>query len=463
MWSPRLRPFRPRAPRRSAAACAALLVVLLAAALRPAVAQDGFSLADALAMARGEHPALRAAGGRRQSAVGQARQDAAFLNPTLEYRRENIGGPIAPDEFVTAALGVDAYGRRYALRGLVGAVAARAAADSTTTARTVEYDVARAYWRAALAVALRGVADAQRQAFDSLSTVQVRRAREGAIAEGAAMRTQLEAARLRLVAATARADAERARGDLARALALPLDRVPWPTDPVDVPGGAPAVRTVAYAGTAVGGGAGAAAEYQPEPDARALVEAALRQRPEVVAARARLVEAQRRAGVERLGGRPGVGGVAGYKRTAAANTGLVGVYVSVPLFDRNQGGRARAAGDLVAAENDLRAAEAQVTAEVEAGVRAYATLLAESGGAATSGGGALNAASLDARGRDVAAVTEVAYREGAATLLELLDAVRSRGDVRAAALRWAADLRLARLDLERATGAPAAPATTLTK
>ena len=61
-------------------------------------------------------------------------------------------------------------------------------------------------------------------------------------------------------------------------------------------------------------------------------------------------------------------------------------------------------------------------------------------------------------------MTALAYQEGAATLLELLDAVRSRGDVRAAALRWAAELRLARVELDRAVGlagpdATPAPAT----
>lgn len=431
-----------------------------AGAAGPAVARPAavrFSLADALTLARRDHPSLRAAAGRRLSAVGAARQDAAFFNPVVEWRRENIGAPIPRDEFVTATLGADAYGRRYALRGLVGSVAARAAADSTVTGRAVEFDVARAYWRAALAIALRDVADAQRRAVDSLSAVQARRAREGAVAEGAAMRTALEADRVRLTAATARADAERARGDLARALAQPLDVVPWPTDSLE-PG---ARARVAVAG--VGGpdprtsqarlvAAVASTEVTPAtsaPDPRAYAAAALRGRPEILAARARLAETERRVRAERLGGLPGVGAVSGYKGTGGYRTGVLGVFVSVPLFDRNQGARARAAGDLLAAQNDLRAQEAQITAEVEASVRAYAALLAEG----PTGGGV--AAALDARGRDVADVTAVAYREGAATLLELLDAVRSRGDVRAAAVRWAADLRLARLDLDRAVGAPA--------
>lgn len=454
---------RLRAAAPSARRCGAVVTLVLFGPRVPARAQTGkaqtantantapsqFSLADALAAVRGSHPSLRAAGGRRQAAVGTARQDAAFFNPVVEYRRENIGGPVAPDEFAIVSLGADAYSRRYALRGLVGSVGARAAADSVTAGRAVEFDVARAYWRAALAVALRDAAEEQQRAVDSLAAVQARRAREGAVAEGASLRTQVEADRVRLAAASAQADAERAHADLARALALPFDRVPWPTDGLDLPSAAvAAVRPAAFAPSGVAPNAVAA------PGVDSLTALALRQRPELVAARARLDETQRRQRAERLGALPGIGAVGGYKRTAGYNTGVAGVFVSVPLFDRNQGARARSEGDQIAAENDLRALEAQVSAEVVGAVRAYQTLVA-----AGPPGGASAARTLDARGRDVAAVTELAYREGAATLLELLDAVRSREAGRAAALRWAADLQLARLDVERATGA-AVPAPT---
>lgn len=428
------------ARRRRAAWLAACAPVTLAAPCAPAGAQDAgvpvagapvavaqtaaprFTLADALAAAR-HNPLLRAAGARARSAVGTARQDAAFLNPVVEYRRENLGAPVAPDVFGTVTLGADAYGRRYALRGLVGSIGARAAADSTTAGRVVVFDVARAYWRAALAVGLLDAAAAQQRAVDSLAAVQTRRAQEGAVAEGAAMRTRLEADRARLTTASARAEAERGRADLARALAMPVDSVPWPTDELDV-----------------------AADSSAAADQAALVALALRQRPEVLGARARLDETQRRQRAERLGALPGIGATAGYKRTAGYNSGVAGVFVSLPLFDRNQGARARAEGDLIAAENDLRAQEAQVSADVVGAIRAYRALVREGPSAARA------ARTLDTRGRDVVAVTALAYQEGAATLLELLDAVRSRGDLRTAALRWASDLRIARIELDRAAG-----------
>ncbi len=430
-----------RSRRRPAVSLAFLAALVLLARGAPAQraptppTAPSFTLADALAAARNS-PVLRAAGGRARSAVGAARQEAAFFNPIAEYRRENIGAPLPADVFGTVTLGADAYGRRYALRGLVGSVGARAAADSAAAGRAVVFDVARAYWRAALAVGLLDVAATQQRAVDSLVAIQTRRAREGAIAEGAALRTRLEADRARLATASARADAERGRAELARALALPVDSVPWPTDELDV-------------------GAGVTTS-DPALEQASLVALAVRTRPEVVGARARLDEAERRARAERLGALPGVGATAGYKRTGGYNSGVAGVFVSLPVFDRNEGARARAEGDRVAAANDLRAQEAQVSADVVGAVRAYEALVRD-GPSATR-----VAATLDARGRDVAAVTAVAYQEGAATLLELLDAVRARGDVRAAALRWAADLRLARVELDRSTGriAPALTAAT---
>ena len=62
--------------------------------------------------------------------------------------------------------------------------------------------------------------------------------------------------------------------------------------------------------------------------------------------------------------------------------------------------------------------------------------------------------SLATRAAEVAQVADAAYAAGGGSLLELLDARRARAEALTAALRWAADLRLARLELNRASGAP---------
>jgi outer membrane protein TolC len=127
----------------------------------------------------------------------------------------------------------------------------------------------------------------------------------------------------------------------------------------------------------------------------------------------------------------------------------------LPFFDRNSGNRQRAQGELLIAQSELRAAESGVSAEIVSAVRAYRALVesyAGSVGAAVADGNGLH--DLERRGDSVATIAAVAYREGAIPLFELLDAERARTDVRASALRAAAELHMARIDLLRALGLP---------
>jgi outer membrane protein, heavy metal efflux system len=429
---------RPRVAQLVLAVCAATGSVALPAQRTTAVPQRdsagsvraGFSLADAVMLARRAHPLLAAAGGRRQSVTGAVRQESAFPNPTLEWRRENLNSPLQRDEFVTAALPIDLYGRRVALRNARALTAARTLQDSATTARLVEFDVARAYWRTTLAFALHEAALSQRQAVDTIARIEAERAMQGAVPAGAALRARLEADRARLAEAGARAEVERARGDLARALALPFDSVPQPTATMGVDVGV----TIST------------------PDA--LLAVARSHRSELLGARARVDEALKRQAAERLGTLPALGVQGGSKRTSGFQTGTVAIGVAIPLFDRNGGNRERAQGDVLIAQSDLRAAESTVAAEVIAAARAYGALQREYDRAVDGADAGDGLRELAVRGARVATIAATAYREGAIPLFELLDAERVRADVRVASLRAAAEVQIARLDLLRALGLP---------
>ncbi len=390
-----------------------------------------FTLADAAAMARRQHPLLSAASGRRLAAAGAARQEGALPNPLFEWRKENYGSPLPRDEFVSLGLPVDLYGRRMALRSAGGLVASRARADSSTTARDVEYDVARAYWRTALAYALLDAAEAQRYAVDTIARIETERARQGQVSNGSAMRARLEADRARLAVSGTRAEVERARGDLARALALPFDSVPRPTDAVRVDSSATSLPTL-----------------------DALLTLARSRRSELLSAQARVDETSRRQLAEKLGTLPALGVQVGNKRTSGFLTQTVQVGVAVPLFDRNGGNRERARGEQLMAEGDLRAARSAVDAQVLSAYRAYRALLEEYDRTGDAGLSADGLRSLEQRGATVAGVAGVAYREGAISLFELLDAERVRADVRSTAMRAAAEVQMARVDLLRAIGLP---------
>jgi outer membrane protein, heavy metal efflux system len=387
-----------------------------------------FTLADATALARAGHPVLQVIAGRRLSISGAARQEGAFPNPVLEWRRENLGSAIPRDEFYSASLPVDVYGRRLALRSASAMVTTRAIADSVTAMRGIEYDVAHAYWEAAYAARVREIATVHRAAIDSIAAIETERARQGAVAVGSALRAQLEADRAFLSEAAARAGAEHARAALARALALPFDSVPMPTDSIGN------------------------RDMRPISDIVSLLMQARDRRSELVAARARVDETERRQRAERLGSLPGLGLQSGSKRTGGVLTGVIQLGVTIPLFDRNGGARERAAGDALVAAGELRALQAAVHAEVSAAARAYESLRV--GVMAVASRRQSEPSEPGPRGAAVAEIAAAAYREGAIPLFDLLDAYRVRAESNVAMLRAATDLQLAHIDLLRAVGVP---------
>jgi len=403
-----------------ASAVALLPVAYPLAAQRPDA--PPLTVAGAMALARAHHPGLTAASARRATAVGAARQEAALPNPVLEWRQENVRSPLQPDRFLTMTQPLDLTGRRLALRAEARLVDERAVADSVTVARGVEVAAARAYWRASLALALLDVAAAHRADAERLAYVEADRAREGAVAELVAMRAEVEAERARLTEATARAEWARARAGLASAAGLAAESLP-PIPPMTF----------------------AAGSLAPVPTVDAAQAAALERRSDLTALRAGVEGAQRRRSAERRAIIPDVSLQLGTMQSAGYTGRTVGVVVPIPLFDRHTGARARAAGALRVAEAELRAGENAVRAEATAAVEGLAALLAAR---------APRAVSLTTRAAEVARVADAAYAEGGLSLLELLDARRAHADARTAALQWSAEVHLARLELNRASGAP---------
>lgn len=383
--------------------------------------RDTLTLAEAVAIAKANGPLAPVAQAQRMVAQGRARADGAFPNPSLEWRRENLSSPLQPDIFATVQLPLDITGRRFALRAAGSALLERGRADSSSVARQFEMEVARAYWRAALGRELLAVATTERRAREEMATFDANRAREGAVAEVAAIRTQLETDRARIAEAAARGDAARSGADLARLLGMPAESLPA-LSRLD------AIRTMASV-----------------PDEATAMAQALAQRSDLAALRYAAREASHRATAERRGVIPDLQFVSGYKQTSGFSTGVLGLIVPLPLFSRNEGARERAAGELQLADAALRDAELRVRGEVTAALEALEAMRQ-----ALSDG----TAGLDARAAEVAQIAEGAYREGAISLMELVEAQRARAETRAAALRWTVDLHLALLDLNRATGAP---------
>lgn len=375
----------------------------------------------AVEIARDRGPLAATAQARRIIAQGRARSDGAFPNPVAEWRRENYSSPLQPDIFQTVQLPIDLTGRRFALRSAGTALVSRGRADSSAVARQLDAEVMRAFWRAALGAELLVVATQEREARENVAAFDAQRFREGAVAEVAAIRTRLEADRARIAEATARIQALQSTADLARLLGMPGDSLP------------PLARLSTLS------------ELPPPPDEATAMARALAQRADIIALRHGADEARHRASAERRGVIADVQVVAGSKETSGYNTGVLGFIVPLPLFSRNDGVRERARGESLVASAELRDAELRVRGEVTAAIRGIVAMR-EALTAGTSG--------IDGRAAEVAQIAEGAYREGAISLMELVEAQRARAESRAAALRWTVDLHLATLELNRAIGAP---------
>ena len=374
-------------------------------------------LPGAMAMARAAGPLRQMADARQQVGQGRAREVGQWLNPTVEWRRENLGSDLLPDIFTTFYVPIDLSGRRVAQRQAATAARQRADAEAEGDRLGADLEVIRSWLRAAAAQQTLGILTAQTEALQEIARSDAARAAEGLVAEVVAVRTALEADRARVALASAVGELAQARTQLARYLGRAEHELPLLASLE-----APTLPAAPDSGTA---------------------QARARQRPDVRAREAAVQEAQRRLAIEQRGVFGELQLQGGTKQTSGVMTGQVGVAMPMPLFNRNGGARQRVAGELAEARalrDDLRRA---LDGLVNAARRSYGAVRDAS---ATVG-------TFERRGMDVAQSARVAYREGHITLTEWLDAERASADARQAQLRWATEAWLTRLELERAIGA----------
>lgn len=121
----------------------------------------------------------------------------------------------------------------------------------------------------------------------------------------------------------------------------------------------------------------------------------------------------------------------------------VGVAFPLPLFDRNQASIGRARVEQKRAENSIERAWLQVQQDVAGAARrrARAQLLLDS----------FDAGGMSERAESALRVAEHAYKAGAASLLELLEAQRTYLDTRAQYLRAQHEYRQSLVEVSHAT------------
>ena len=386
----------------------------------PSSPPSSLTLAQAVQAARAHSGARAAAAARTDGAARAAATSGRWPNPSIELRSENWGsgapGGLPADAFVVLTQPLELGGKRAARRGLADAAADEARAAETGVGASADLAVIHRFVEAVTARDQgRALAD-QAQEVAELVRVLARRVDAGTVPEADLRTLEVEHTRIDLARMAADLRGLRALAELSAWLG------PDAPDSLDALVAPPA----------------------PAPPVEAVTAGALLdRRPEILAARARVAAAVQAARLERARAIPDLHLSGGVKRTSGYETGVVALTMPLPLFDRNRAAIASSDGLARAASLDLAFAERRATAEIAAAEHAAARLAAEA---------RTIRARLVAPARLARDAGRAAFREGAGSLLRLVDAERTYAEVELVALELWHDAVLAAVELRRARG-----------
>jgi len=312
-------------------------------------------------------------------------------------------------------------GNRKALRmEVAGRTVSVSEARLTEVLRRQLFDLKRTYYESVLARVLLDIEQENRDNFEGLVRFNTVRFEEGYIAEGDLLKVRLERTKFDFAVANAQLALRRAKirlleligeRDFERAVRLEIsNRLQAP--PVDL-------------------------------NLMQLKETALVNRPEIKVAEAELALAQSSIKLERSRAKGEVTPYGGYKRVGVDNTLLAGVTVPLPIGNRNQSGIARAEAEQKVAETSLSFVRNRTLAEVDAAYRAYETAREQV---------RAYEAGLLKQADESREIQLGAYQEGATELITLIEAQKTRTEVRASYYRAIFDYYTSIFQLELATG-----------
>ena len=403
-----------------------LMVVAQTPGSPPAVRPE-WTLEQVLRTAMEEHPLIQAARARVDAARGSRRTARTLPNPIATYSVEDGAFP-GQDPVTRLDAERSAY-ITYPLESLfqrqpridsADQAINQAEADLVATERRVARDVARAFYRVALAQVTVVAAQESKSAIDRLVEYLRARVSLGASPEAELIRAEVERDQTTTEMTLAEIELVRARTELQPFLGA-LSRS---LDALQV--------SVADPSTS-------ATELPPldEFTRHSLL------RPELVSARAKVAVAEAAVAHERRLVIREVGASFGIKRTGGINSMIAGVSLSVPLFDRNRGEVDRTTAERLAVERELAWIERIVATEVSGAYEVARRLSAQL---------AILQRTFLNRADESSRITLAAYQEGAATLLQALDASRTRAAARLVYSRAHFAQRESLFDLRLAAG-----------
>ena len=385
---------------------AALAVVLINVTVASVRAQERFLQRDtltldaAIARALATHPRIGAARQSVRAARGTRLTARSWTNPTFNYQAESMpaamtGMPLDREVMTFATVPLEPLYQLWPRSAQASAGVRAAEADLDGARRMIALDAAAAFFSASSAqVSVDALLDV-RNWLDSLVSYTRARVREGAAAEVDLIRLEVEHGRTETDLAMARVDLARARAQLATFIGTESFTLSVPADTIE----------------------GVAAL----PPRDTLVSLALIHRPELQAADARLDAARAGVSVERSRIVRDVGVMVGAKTTQGTRSLMTGLSLPIPLFDQNRGEIQRADAQRRIAMFEREQIARQVTADVSASYAAVQTLTEQL---------SLMRDSLLRRAEEARRIAEAAYREGATSLVQVLDAARALAEAR---------------------------------
>jgi len=390
-------------------------------------AQSRLGLQDAINKALESRASLKAEAERVVAARGLKQQAGLILNPEFQFSNENLraGQTYSRDvdtlAYITQPL--DILGKRKQRI---------AAAEGSVNRSQAEYELARlqiiqrvklGYWAARGAQETGDLLKASVKTFQEIVDYHSARLSVGAISEQDFLRVRLEAERLQISANLAAIEATRARVQLLKE----MGQTDFPevvlTDPLEASGA---------------------------PIASVDFQQVLARRVEMRVAAAAVAEAQATARLEEVSARPDLNLIYGYKRTqpvdatSGLNTAIVGLQITLPVTNRNQGNRAAATAELRRQRQVLAATEAEVRADYYSALQEYDLRRNEV---------VTTLEPLRQHAQNISEIAQGAYAQGGTDLLRLLDAQRARLDAELAYVQGMVAYQQSIANLQAAEGA----------
>jgi len=388
---------------------------------------EKLDLKTALKLGLENHPALAAAAAAVSGTEGLVRQSSTRPNPSFVAQSENwrfYGDPSFQmgsdlDLFLYVNQPIERGNRRARRIELSSQERLIAELRQKDLEWKVRQEIKRMYWLALLAQRERELIKQNVTFFGQVTDYHEARVREGAMAEVDLIRVQLEEDKLRLQEESAEVESQRALADLVKTMGLHAPRT-WFTLEDRL-------------------------EDLPESGATLaeLVRLALDNRTDIRLVEAELERAKREVDLEVARGKQDWNVMLGYKRTEGFHTVLAGLNIPLPIFDQNVGNIYFRQFEVDRREALLREKQAQIQVEIRGAADVLSKRLVmleqvEPG--------------MVQRAEESWNIAEAAYREGATDLLRLLDAQRSRSEVRLLRNRVHLDLQIGIVDLEEAVG-----------